>query len=135
MTGNGALDPNRKVSLIFAPMREVHYLLQDCVQPFDPNYRFDYHNYLLMMIRYILEEMNPKDPTLEATSCRPALRRLGLTEEQIYEIEHRVLLAALDYMHDALLTMEQLAKNPSRPIQAGYFYELDEQCDLVITVC
>lgn len=122
--------PNR-VDTILVPMRDVYETLHCTMLQFHPSAIIDYAEYIRCVVKYIFNEHLNRPPTLASTECRTMLMRVGLSEEQILFIEHRVLLSAIAVLGEPDAFIRQLSLNE---LIIGFFWDINNAYDMAITI-
>lgn len=136
LTGNRKLEKRLSpsdllpvVHSVLISFREVLALLRVNLSGNPLAYQFDYHEYMLQAVHYIVQDEFELKESLAQSPCRTMLRAMGYSEERIFQIEHEVLTLMIALMSNVLLMIYEYRQHNQI---SGYFYEITSHWDLII---
>lgn len=110
-------------------VRQAAFTLNGLLDEFGVLYFTSHKEYLEYMIKYIFYDKNKFFGATQYTECRSMLSQYILSEEQLYFIEHRVMLSLLEELTPVLDLVSFY--NHFNNIR-GINWEINKQWDLLI---
>lgn len=130
-TGCKNLEKNSNLPVIIIPLKEVYSLLESTLLDVCGNSIIDYDEYICSMVKYLINKKSEADINSFdfETTCRVMLTKAGVNNENIYFIENRVLMLAIELMIPALNYIEDIC---SKNLTSGFYWKIDKNYDLII---